>query len=162
MQYRRFAMRLPTLFTVIIVATATAASAEPKQEEISGRVSLNEKSDKKTDAPRQPGDWVEIASPTPAKHGTEFVIVGKEAGSFSKLRVEGAKGKTIVRRVKVVFADGKTKSVQVDKSLARGKSAFVDLGDPKLIDRIVVTTETHTSGAYAIYGTAGGGVVGSR
>jgi hypothetical protein len=155
-------MRLPTLFTIIIVTMTTTAAAEPKQEETSGRVSLNEKSDKKADAPRQPGDWIQIASPTPAKHGTEFVIVGKEAGYFAKIRVDGAKGKTIVRRVRVFFTDGKVKNVQLDKTLTQGKSALVDLGDPKAIDRVVVTTETHTSGEYAIYGSSGGGVVGSR
>jgi hypothetical protein len=162
MQLRRYAMRLPTLFTVIVVAAATSASAEPKQEETSGRVSLNEKSDPKADAPRQPGDWVEIASPTPAKHGTEFVIVGKEAGYFSKLRVEGAKGKTTVRKLKVIFADGSVKNVSLGKTLVRGKSTLVDLGATKAIDRIVVSTETNTTGEYAVYGSAGGGVVGSR
>jgi hypothetical protein len=162
MQLRRFAMRLPTLFTVILVGAASTASAEPKQEEISGRVSLNENSDATPELPRQRGDWVEIASPTPAKHGTEFIIVGKDAGSFSKLRIDAAKGKTIVRKVKVFFLDGKAKTVQIDKILPQGKYTVVDLGSPKQIDRVVVTTETHTNGKYAIYGSAGGGVVGSR
>jgi hypothetical protein len=155
-------MRLPTLFTLIVVGAASTATAEPKQEETSGRVRISENSDATTDAPRQPGEWVEIASPTPAKHGTEFVIVGKEAGYFSKLRVDGAKGKTVVRKVKVFFLDGKAKTVQLDKTLTTGKSAFVNLGDAKAIDRVVVTTETHTNGHYSVYGSAGGGVVGSR
>jgi hypothetical protein len=71
-----------------------------------------------------------------------------------------------VRKVKVFFGDGKVRTVQVDKTLTENhKPAFIDLGDAKLIDRIVVTTETHTKGEYAIYGSAGGGeggVVGSR
>ena len=155
-------MRLPTLFTVILVGAASTASAEPKQEEISGRVSLNENSDDTPAPARQRGEWVEIASPTPAKHGTEFVIVGKDAGSFSKLRIDASKGKTIVRKVKVFFLDGKAKTVQLDKILPQGKYTVVDLGPPKQIDRVVVTTETHTNGKYAIYGSAGGGFVGSR
>jgi hypothetical protein len=155
-------MKLPTLFAMIIVATAATAAAEPKQEETSGRVSINENSDEKPDPPRQPGEWVEIASEMPAKHGTQFVIVGKEAGSFSKLRVDGAKSKTIVRKVKVVFTDGKVKTVQLDKTLAKGKSTLVDLGDPKAIDRVVITTNPNTRGEYAIYGSSGGGVVSSR
>jgi hypothetical protein len=155
-------MRLPTVFAIIVVGISVPAAAEPKQEETSGRVSLKENAESKNDAPRQPGDWVEIASPTPAKHGTEFVIVGKEAGAFSKLRVDGAKGRTVVRKVKVFFTDGTVKSVLLDKTLRQGKSALVDLGAPKLIDRVVVTTETHTKGEYALYGSSGGGVVGSR
>jgi hypothetical protein len=166
MQQRRFAMRSSALFTVIILGAATAVSAEPKQEETSGRVRLDDdQNNKKADAPRQPGDWVELASPTPAKHGTEFVIVGKDAGAFAKLRIDPAKGRTIVRKVKVFFANGKVKTVQLDKVVSqKSKPLFVELGDPKLIDQIVVTTETHTKGQYAIYGSAevGSGVVSSR
>ncbi|HEY5944995.1 MAG TPA: hypothetical protein VIV40_05860 [Kofleriaceae bacterium] len=145
-----------------MAAITTTAAAQPKQEETSGRVSLNEKQNKKANAPRHPGDWVELASPTPAKHGTEFVVIGKEAGYFSKLRVDAAKGKTIVRKVKVFFDDGKVKNVEINKTLTEGKWTIVDLGDTKAIDRIVITTEPDTSGEYAIYGSSAGGVVGSR
>lgn len=160
-------MRCPTLFTLIVAATATAASAEPKQEEISGRVSLNENDGTKSDEPRPPSDWVELATPTPAKHGTEFIVVGREAGTFSKLRVEATTGRTNLRKVKVFFDDGTTKTVLIDKALSakRRKSALVELGNAKSIDRIVVTTETHTRGEYAVYGSGGiapSGVVSSR
>ena len=154
-------MRLSALFTVMVVASASPASAQLKQEENSGRVRLDDDV-RPHDAPRQPGDWVELASPTPAKHGTEFVLVGKDAGSFARLRVSAEKGRTIVRRVKVFFVDGETKTVNVDKSLAQGKSTIVDLGGDKTIDRIVVTTETGTRGMYAIYGSSADGVVGAR
>ena len=147
---------------MIVLGVATAASAEPKQEETSGRVSLKEKAEPKNE-PRQPGDWVELATPTPAKHGTEFVLVGKEAGYFARLRLDPAKGKTIVRRVKVFFDDGNVRVVRPNKILSQGKQPlYVELGDAQAIDRIVVTTETHTDGQYSIYGSAGGGVVGSR
>jgi hypothetical protein len=163
MQQRRLAMRSSTLFALIVLGAATTASAEPKQEETSGRVRLEEPNPK-ADEPRQPSDWIEIASPTPAKHGTEFVIVGKEAGTFAKLRIDPAKGKTIVRKVKVFFDDGKVKTVRVDKTLtSKSKPAFIDLGDPKFIDRLVIVTETHTKGEYAVYGSSeAGGVVSSR
>ena len=155
-------MRSSTLFAVIVIEAAGTATAEPKQEETSGRVSLNEKDVKKTDAPRQPSDWVELATPTPAKHGNEFIMVGKDAGYFSKLRIDPAKGKTIVRRVKVFFLDGKVKTVRLDKAVSQGRPATVDLGPAKAIDHIVVSTETHTGGHYTVYGSSGGGVVGSR
>jgi hypothetical protein len=165
MQHRRYAMRSSTLFTVIAIGSATVASAQPKQEETSGRVRLDDDENKSTNAPRQPGDWVELASPTPAKHGTEFVIVGKEAGAFSKLRIDPAKGKTIVRKVKVFFTDGKVKVVHLDKIVSEGKGpALIELGDPRAIDRIVVNTEAYTSGKYAIYGSSevGSGAIGTR
>ena len=156
-------MRVPALFTLIVIGSVATASAQPKQEETSGRVSLKEK-DAKPEAPRQPGDWVELASATPTTHGTEFVMVGKDAGTFGKLRIDASKGKAIVRKVRIYFDDGKLKVVQVDKILsAKGnKSTLIDLGDPKLIDRITVTTESDTKGEYALYGSSGGGVVGKR
>ena len=157
-------MRSSALFTIILVGSAVTASAEPKQEETSGRVSHIDKKQKKDDAPRRASDWVELASPTPAKHGTEFVVIGKEAGSFAKIRIDASKGRVNVRRVKVFFDGGGVKAVQLDRRLddKRQKSALIDLGDLKAIDRIVVTTETHTNGEYAIYGSAGGGVVSTR
>lgn len=157
-------MRSPPLFALIILGSGAAASAEPKQEETSGRVSLNEKDDQKRDAPRNPSDWVELASPTPVKHGTTFFMVGEDAGLFSKLRVDAAKGKTIVRRIKVVFEDGTSKTVEPDRTLTpKGQRSYlVDLGDAKTINRVVITTESHTSGQYSLHATGGGGVVSSR
>ncbi len=160
-------MRFPAAFTVIALGVAGTATAAPKQEEISGRVSLNEKNAKDRDSPRPPSGWIELASPTPAKHGTEFVVIGREAGYFSQLRVKATKGRTVVRRVKVFFADGGTRTVKLDRAVAnRGRdSVVVSLGEPRPIDRIVVTTDPGTRGMYAVYGSSSGGgatVVGSR
>lgn len=160
-------MKSPALFAAIILGAAATVSAQPerepppKQEENGGRVRLDDekptKTDDKADAPRTTSDWIELASPTPARHGTEFVIVGKQAGAFSRLRLDAAKGKTIVRRVKVFFDDGKFVTVLVDRAISEKgrRSTFVELGEPKPIDRIVVNTETYTKGEYVIYGTSG-------
>ncbi len=157
-------MRSPLLFALMVAGSVTAASAEPKQEEISGRVSLNEIADQKSDA-REPGEWVELATPTPAKHGTEFIMVGENAGVFSKLRIDATTGRTYLVRVKVYFDDGEAKTVRLERALhpTRNPSAIVDLGEPRPIDRVVITTETHTKGTYALYGSSSGEeVVGSR
>lgn len=142
----------------MVAASVTAASAEPKQEETSGRVRLTENDDQNASLSRTPGEWVELASPTPARHGTEFIMVGKEAGTFSKLRIDATKGRTNVVRVVVHFDDGKVKTVRLDRALhaKRAKSALVDLGEPRRIERVVITTERHTRGEYALYGSAGG------
>jgi hypothetical protein len=96
-------MRFTTLFAVILVGAVGSATAEPKQEVTSGRVSLN---DKARAAPRAPSDWVELASSTPARHGTEFILVDKDAGGFGKLRLDAVKGAVPIKQVRVVFADG--------------------------------------------------------
>lgn len=143
----------------MVAASVTAATAEPKQEEISGRVRLTEYDEGSRTAARAPGEWVELASPTPARHGKEFIIVGKDAGRFSKLRIDATKGRTNLVRVDVHFDDGKVKTVRLGRALhaKRAKSALVDLGEPRSIDRVVITTETHTRGEYALYGSVGDG-----
>jgi hypothetical protein len=165
MQLLRFAMKTSVLFALIVVGTATTAAAQTKTEETSGRVSLNDQQPPAKTAAVRPGDWVELATETPAKHGKEFIVVGKDAGAFGKLRLEAAKGKVIVLRVKVYFDDGASKVYVVDKRLdaKRQKSTIVDLKTTKPIDRVVVMTETYTKGEYALYGSSSSpGVVAGR
>jgi hypothetical protein len=163
MQERRFAMKTSVLFALIVIGAPTQAAAQPKNEETSGRVSLSDKPAPSRPA-RQPGDWVELASATPAKHGKEFVVVGKDAGTFGKLRLDAGKGTVIVLRVKVYFDDGTSRGYMIDQRLVakRRKSTVVDLKTQKPIDRIVVSTETYTNGEYAVYGASTSGVVAGR
>ena len=164
MQERRFAMKSPALFTLILVGAAGTAAAEPKQEESSGRVSLSDDGRRSGAAHRPASGWVELADPTTVKHGTTHVMVGKEAGTFGKLRIDAARGKVKVVRVKVHFQDGSSRTYRVGKRLsARGtKSTLVDLKTTKPIDRVLVTTERHTKGEFALYGSSSGGVVAGR
>lgn len=160
-------MRIPAVFAMIVLGAATTATAEPKQEETSGRVSLNEDEagarDKDRNTPRSPSDWVELADPSPAKYGTVFVVVGRDAGSFGKLRITPSKGTVVVKSVKVFFDDGKSKVYKVNQAInAKTKrAATVDLGDPRTIDRVSITTD-RKGGEYAVHGSISGGVVAGR
>lgn len=145
-------------------------STAPKTGEASGRVSYVEPknaAEAKQEAPRATGQWIEIASPTPAKHGTVFIMVGEDAGSFSQLWLAPAKGTTVVRSVRVFHTDGTNKRFRVDSSINKKgrKFAVVDLKGNRTIDHIVVNTET-SNGTYAVYGasgtTGGGTAVSSR
>jgi hypothetical protein len=120
-----------------------------------GRVKLLEENN----PPRAPSQWLELADATPAKHGTEFVVVGAQQGSFSRLRVEAAKGRTTVRRVTVAFSDGTKKTYKVEKTVTEKFRKFVDidLGTSKPIEQVVVTTDRQTRGEYALYGSSGTG-----
>jgi hypothetical protein len=165
MQERRFAMKTSVLFALIVLGTGTQAAAQSKTEETPARVSLSDKAaPTRSDAARQPNAWVELATGTPARHGKEFVVVGKDAGTFGKLRLDAGKGKVIVLRVKVHYDDGTAKFYMVDKRLdaKRQKSTLVDLKTQKAIDRIVVSTETYTNGEYSLYGASSSGVVAGR
>src|SRR5947207_2753224 len=156
-------MKIPGVFAIVLVGASSIAAAQPQPKEDTGRISYNEKKQRSQGPPRD-GDWVQLATPTPANHGTEFVVVGKEAGEFGRLRISPSDGKVIVRRVKIYFDDGKQKIVDVDKVIDAGRKnvALIDLDAPKAIDRIVVTTEPQTRGSYAIYGATGGGGVARR
>ena len=146
-------MRIPSVFAIVLVAASGAASAEPE------RIGYGDTQAPKHDATRHDGDWRELATPTPAKHGTEFIVVGKEQGKFDRLRVDADKGSIILRRVKVYFEDGKEKVVQLDRVLGpKHPKAEIDLGTSAAIDRVVVTTEPQGNGEYALYGSSGTGV----
>jgi hypothetical protein len=156
-------MQFPVRFTVIALCVAGTAAATPKQEEISGRVSINEDT---SSEPRTPEGWVELASETPAKHGNEYVMVGSEAGYFSQLRLKATHGRTGVRRVKIFFADGGTRTIRLFRSIRKGghDTIVISLGAARPIDRLVISTDRGTKGRYAVYGSSSGGgtVVGSR
>jgi hypothetical protein len=152
-------MRLSAAFAIVLSLAASVTSAQPGPDENTERVRY---SDFDTAHPgRNPadqGDWVQLATPTPANHGTEFFAVGKDVGTLAQLRVD-ADGKVIVRRVKIIFADGKQQIVDVDRLLGgKQRSATIPLTSPQPIDRIVVTTEPGTKGSYALYGSSGAGV----
>ena len=153
-------MKIPGVFAIVLVGASSIAAAQPKPKEDTGRISYSDKKQSKRATP-QDGDWVQLATPTPASHGTEFVVVGKEAGEFGRLRIAPSDGRVVVRRVKIYFDDGKQKTVDVDKTIDanRGNAAFIDLDSAKAIDRIVISTETGTRGSYELYGAAGTGGV---
>lgn len=166
MQQRRFGMKPSALFALLVAATAPQiVTAQPKTEEPTERVRLTDyDAPAKRNAARHPAEWAELASATPAKHGRVFIGVGRDAGTFRKLRFEAGKGKVIVLRVKVTFVDGTTKIYPVDKRLdaKRQKSTVIDLKTEKPIEQIVVKTETYTNGAYVVHGSSSPGVVAGR
>ena len=152
-------MQIPSGFAIVLVATAGVAAAQPKQEENNERVRYGDMDKPKHDAARDDGGWKQLATPTPAKHGTEFIEVGADQGTFDKLRVDADQGRVVVRRVKVFFEDGKSQVVNVDRVLdSRHRSAEIDLKADKPIDRVVVTTEAQGGGEYALYGSSGNGI----
>jgi hypothetical protein len=144
-------MRFLPILSAIAMA-ATTATAQPRQEETTSRVSHVAPKPR----PRLPldGHWIELASPTPVKHGTEFIMVGAEAGRFSQLRVDAYAGTVILLRLRVFGNDGTVQTVQVGRRLDRThKSVVIDLLAWKAIDQIAITTETRTQGMYTVYGS---------
>jgi hypothetical protein len=163
MQGLAFIMRSPALFAIFLVGTAAAVYAQDKPSEPTERISHNEKQpEPRRDAQRQ-GDWVELGDPSPAKYGTVYVMVGEDSGLFGKLRLDATTGKVHVKQVRVTFVDGKSKVYKVNKTLAgKKKATIVDLGDPRAIDQVAITTDRRGGGEYALHGAQSGGIVAER
>src|SRR5438128_437727 len=99
-------MKFHGVFAVLVVGATSVATAQPKQQENSGRVSYSETEAASRD-PKRDGEVVELATPTPANNGKEYIDVGEEAGRFSAVRLDAHDGRVIVRKIRIEYADGK-------------------------------------------------------
>lgn len=145
-------MRVLSLWTVIAMA-ATSAAAQPQPDDPGRRVGYVAPPSKPT--PPAAVHWIELASPTSVKHGTEVIIVGANAGPLSQLRVDAYAGTVILLRLRVFASDGTVQTVRLGGTLDRThRSVVIDLLAWKAIDQIAITTETRTEGKYTIYGSS--------
>jgi hypothetical protein len=104
---------------------------------------------------RSDQDWVTLATPTPSRNGTEFIVVGRQAGWFRTLRIEAVSGRVFVRKLDV-YSGRFRRSYRLDAWLdASHPTLYVDLGKPWLIDQLAVTTARWTRGAYSVQGSSG-------
>jgi hypothetical protein len=132
---------------------ATSATAQPTREEAGGGVSYVVPQRRLMPPPE--AHWIELASPTSVKHGTEFIIVGAGVGRLSHLRVDAYAGTVILLRLRVFAHDGTVQTVHLGRTLDRThKSIVIDLFAWKAIDQIAITTETRTQGKYTAYGSS--------
>jgi hypothetical protein len=136
-------------------ARSAAAGGGPVDRESTERVRLTDQPAVSREAP-DAGGWVELADPTPARHGKEFIPVGANAGAFTRLRVEVHSGRVFVQRVRVDFQDGGHKIARIATRLAkRGKrskpSVVVDFGGAREIKQVVVTTDRAPRGTYTVH-----------
>ena len=148
-------MRIPAIFATMLLVSVGAVTAEPVDRESTERHRLTDPPAVSRPAPDAEG-WVELADPTPSKHGKEFIPVGATAGSFTRLRVDAHSGRLYVQTVRIDFQDGGRKIARVDTKLsARGskakRSAYIDLGGPREIRQIVVITDRDVKGTYTVH-----------
>lgn len=143
---------------LFLVAAAGHAQAQPpkretaqtKREATTSRLSLKDRAKPAV----APDSFVVLASATPTRSGTAFFYIGPERGLFATVRLDASKGKVAITRVRVIFADGK--SIIDDRRATlddKRKTFVIDLGTPRSIDRIIVTTDTAIAGDYVIFGS---------
>ena len=145
-------MRALPLLSAIALA-ATTATAQPRREETSGRVS--HVLPQRKPGPPSEAHWIELAPPTSVKHGTEFIIVGADAGRFTQLRVDACAGTVILLKIRVFDHDGTVQTVPLRRTLDRmHRSVVIELPAWKAIDQIAITTATRTQGKYTVHGSS--------
>ena len=151
-------MKYAAVFAFILAGAVATASAQPEPTEPSGRVSYTDQAAPAKPAAAQQGSEVQLASPTPASHGTEFIVVGRDAGQFSQLRLAATSGKVIVAASasSSMTARSRRSTSTRSSTATAGKDATVTVKAATAIDHITVTTEPG-HGQYALYGTAAHG-----
>lgn len=143
------------VFMAALASLASVVSAGPDDKETTERVSYTEpEAEPRASPPVPDGEWVELASPTPAKHGKEFISVDPDGGPYRQLRVEAASGKPIVQRVVVHYTDGVKRETWIGKALTARRPTAVVLLRGSAIDQIVVHTDRKSDGTYAVSAAA--------
>jgi hypothetical protein len=148
MQSRSLTMKIQAVSAFVLAAMTSVAFATPAKTEATERVSYGATAKRGTLAPAE--DWVELASPTPASHGREYIAL-EAGGPYVRLRVDATSGRPIVRSVRIDFKDGTSRTVRIDRALAKATPAYIDLRGNKLVERLVVTSE---GGKFARYGVS--------
>jgi hypothetical protein len=150
-------MKVATIVALVLAAAtsfpSSTASAQPREER-GGRVPYDRRLEPPPPPP-QTREWVRLATPTPTKYGTEWIVLGEKAGMYRMLRIEAISGVVHLRRVRVDFANGRTTTFNVDQWLnLRRPNARIDLGALRSVEKIVVTTARSPAGTYVVYGTS--------
>jgi hypothetical protein len=149
----------------LVAGLVTPVSAAPDDTETTERVSYKDKDAASKEVPPTPdGEWVELADPTPANHGREYISLGAAAGTFTRLRVDASQGRPIVKAIRIDFTTGKSRIVNLQIVLDKKKrrSAYVDLKGAREIRQIVVITDRASKGLYTINAEVGQDGVASR
>ena len=134
-------MKITAISGLLLASAASVVTAAPAKDETAERVSY---SDQASSQPGRQDDWIELASPTPAKHGRTFVTVD-DGAHFSHVRVVIHDGRPAVRSVKVVYADGKSRLVKL-----KHKPQVIALDGARAVDHIVIDADPRSRGTYTV------------
>lgn len=147
-------MRVRTILAFILVA-ATATLTAQADEQLDGRLPFNTHPERYR-PPRSHHDWVRLASPTPTRYGTEYIVVGRDVGWFRTLRIEAVRGSVYVRHVRIMNRGRFGRTYYVQRALDRAHPiVYVDLGTPQTIEQLAVTTDRYPIGVYTVDGSSG-------
>ncbi|MCX5747669.1 MAG: hypothetical protein NT062_34830 [Proteobacteria bacterium] len=147
-------MKVPIVALVLAAVTLSSAPAMSQpREEYSTRVPYDGRLIRPPAPQRRAGAWVMLATPTPTRFGTEWIVPASTAGPCRTLRIEATTGTVYLRWVRVEYVNGKSRMFRLEQWLSRARpTALIDLGAPQLIQRIIVTPARMPAGMYAVHG----------
>jgi hypothetical protein len=149
------ALRFLTTLTAAMAASTASGRAAPAREETSARVRYGDARAQPPAGPPPADGWIELASPTPASHGREFITVDPSTGTLAALRLTATSGRPYIYKVEVDCKDHGRQVFEVDKRLdPRRPSLSLDLHGAREIEQIVVTTERTSPGSYVVSASA--------
>ena len=140
-------MKIIAVFAALLGA-AGPLSAAPEDHEPTGRIrhTVGEPRPSRDDA------WIELASPTPASNGREFIEIDASYGPFVRLRLDATAGRPTVRSVRVEYTDGTHRVIDIGKVLDRQHPVYVELQGSKRIERVIVVTWGTKQATYSVRG----------
>ncbi len=143
-------MRLITLLACLVVAASTL----PAQADVDQRVPYGPHGP--IEPPRETPHhwWYRLATPTPTRFGTEYIVVGRDIGPYRTLRIEAVEGTVYVRQIEVT--SGRLTKIFLVRAWLDPRHhpiAYVDLGRDWYIDRLAVTTSRRPAGMYVVDGS---------
>ncbi|MBL9013748.1 MAG: hypothetical protein JNL83_06210 [Myxococcales bacterium] len=148
-------MKVATLVAMLaIAASSTAGNAQPREER-GGRVPYGPNWRPRPPAAAPRAGWVTLATPTPTRHGTEWIFLDDSTGPLRVLRIQATSGTVHLKQVRVDLASGKVLTFSADRWLDRRRpNTRIDLGALHYVDRITITTARRPVGSYVVYGAA--------
>ena len=149
----RGGMKVSMIVAVLLVAATSISGAQPREER-GGRIPYGPRMRPRPAPPPRTGDWVRLATPTPTRHGTEWIVLDPRTSEFRALRIEATSGTVHLRRVRVEFANGQVSTFHVGQRLNhRRPNARIDFGVRRHVERIAITTARSPAGTYVVYGS---------
>lgn len=136
-----------------LTAASSAGNAQPREER-GGRVPYGPNWRRPPPVPPRTG-WINLATPTPTRHGTEWIFLDESVGPLRVFRIEAISGTVHLRSVRVELASGRVLTFSADRWLDRRRpNTRIDLGALHRVERIAITTARSPAGSYVVYGAA--------
>jgi hypothetical protein len=98
--------------------------------------------------PAMAGDWQALGERiVDFRTNPETVVAKSGEGTFGKIKIEVKQTNMEILNVKVVFDDGQSFDVALNKYMGAGSSCVIDLPSAKVIQKVVITYNAASSGS---------------